>query len=300
MMLLSTRRALVALGISLALSLLALLAWATLLSGAQAAAGPPVAQLGSVLPASASANVAGHRYCSNWDFLNNTGVPVNDLHVRLKSVKAVSDVYTGTLNPFGPPSASGYDAANDVYTMTFRGAWVGESDMVHIGFCTDAPLLRLDSQANPPPFVWTLTGTQKLPNPLFTGLEWNWPQPQHLRLRVVNEHPISITLSTLNLLDAGNILTLDDLNGGVAALLPLTLELLESPRTLAPHADSFFDVFFTPGGQTIPPDMAPLLEPNHPYVLEDDFFGDDPGDLAHLYTQALAPLIPLYLPLIRR
>ncbi len=155
--------------------------------------------------------------------------------------------------------------------------------------------------SNPPPFAWTLNGAVVPPSPLFTGLEWNWPQPQHLRLRVVNEQPFTVTLSTLNLLDAGNMLSLDDLNGEVVGQLPMTLELLQTPLMLAPRADSFFDVFFTLGGQTTPSDMAPLLEPNHPYVLETDIASaDDQGNLAHLYTQVLSPLIPLYLPIIRR
>lgn len=119
-------------------------------------------------------------------------------------------------------------------------------------------------------------------------------------MRVVNEQPFTVTLSTLNLLDAGNMLSLDDLNGDVVGQLPMTLELLQTPLMLAPRADSFFDVFFTLGGQAMPPNMAPLLEPNHPYVLEADIFGDDQGNVAHLYTQALSPLIPRYLPIIRR
>src|SRR2546430_8639261 len=51
-------------------------------------------------------------YCSNWDFVNNTGQDVNDLHVRLKSVRAVNDVYTGALNPFGAPTTSVYSSTS--------------------------------------------------------------------------------------------------------------------------------------------------------------------------------------------
>src|SRR5262245_6076834 len=130
-MLRSMRRALVALSLGVALSAAALLAWTMVLSGAPA--GPP-SSTGSA-PAALAA-VDDHRYCSNWEFFNNTRQDVNDLHIRLKGVQSVSEIYTGTLNPFGlPDPSSKYITASDVYSMSFSGAWVGESDRVHIGFC---------------------------------------------------------------------------------------------------------------------------------------------------------------------
>jgi hypothetical protein len=249
---------------------------------------------------SASATVAGNRYCSNWDFYNNTGQDVNDLHVRLKGVKAVSEIYTGTLNPFGLPASSGYISATGVYSLNFSGAWVAESEMVHIGFCTDSSLLRLDGQGGAA-FQWTLTNTAVPTRPLFTGLEWDWPEPSHFRVRVVNEQPLSMTLVALNLLDADTMLPLEDLVGGVADQLPMALELIDTPVDMAPSADSFFDVFFVAGGAANPPSQAPLLEPNHPYVLEVIMDPtDDPGNTVRLFSQVLSPLIPVYMPVILR
>ncbi len=297
-----TRRALVALCLGVALSAAALLTWAMALGGAQSAFQPGVEAVWARF-ASVSAGAASQRYCSNWDFYNNTGQAVNDLHVRLKGVQTVSEVYTGTLNPFGPPdNTSGYVTATGVYNLNFSGAWVNESDKVHLGFCTDSPLLRLDTQGGTPPFEWTLTGTQVLSNPLFIGLEWNWPTPPHLHLQVVNEQPFSMTLFTLNLLDAGNMLALDDLNGDVADQLSLAMELSPTPTVLAPNAGTFFDVYFDAAGTTDPASMmAPLLEPDHPYVLEAIMEPtDDPGNTVRVFSQALSPLAPLYLPVIRR
>lgn len=288
----SLRRLLVVVGSSLALVMLGLALWVVPSRELQAAADALTTANNSSL---AAINPSTERYCSNWDFRNNTGQDVNDLHVRLKSVKNVSDVYTGTLNPFGSPDGtSGYDAGTDTYRLNFSGATVFDSDQIQIGLCTDAPLVRLGQPS--PSFYWTLTGTQVLSNPLFAGLEWNWQSRSYLRVHVVNEQNISMTLMTLNLLDAGNALTLDDLNSDVTNQLPIALEILSDPQPLAPNGDSFFDVFFD---VTQPPTRTALLEPNHPYVLEVTLAADDdPGNTAHLLSQGLSPLIPLYLPVI--
>ncbi|TMC58149.1 MAG: hypothetical protein E6J26_05400 [Chloroflexi bacterium] len=252
----------------------------------------------------APGSAAPARYCSNWDFVNNTGQDVNDLHVRLQGVTTVSDIYTGTLNPFGASTTSVYSPTADTYELNFSGATVFDSDRVHIGLCTDTPLLRIGA-TDPSAFTWTNNGTTVTPNPLFTGLEWSWQGFNHLQVRVVNEQNVTTTLMALNLLDAENALGLDDLNGDVAAQLPLVLDLLDTPRTLAPQSDSFFDVYFNPGGNTIntPPYQAPLQEPNHPYVLEavmNDATDETNGNTAHLYAQALLPFSRLSLPFISR
>src|SRR5262245_46750252 len=92
-------------------------------------------------------------YCSTWDFQNNTGQEVNDLHIRLAGVQSVNEVYTGTLNPFGlPDGTSVYDIVADAYKLNFSGAvTVSDSDLVRIGFCANSPLVRLDA-SGPPPF----------------------------------------------------------------------------------------------------------------------------------------------------
>jgi hypothetical protein len=97
-----------------------------------------------------------------------------------------------------------------------------------------------------------------------------------------------MTLMALNVLDAGNQLGLDDLNGVVAAGLPMVSELAPDPLDLPPGAINTFDVFFAP---------APTLEPNHPYVLEAVLAAeDDPGNTIHLYSQSLSPLATIFLP----
>lgn len=239
------------------------------------------------------------RYCSTWDFLNNTGQDVDDLHVRLKSVKNVSDVYTGTLNPFGPPTTSVYSPTADVYELDFSGATVYDSDRVRIGLCTDSPLLRIGTDTSA--FNWTSGGTPVSPNPLFTGLEWNWQKTGQLTIHVVNEQNMTVTLMALNLLETDNALSVDDLEGDVAAQLPLALELLPDPQTLAPYGFGDFSVSFKPAADVMPPDQAPLLETNHAYVVEAVVVdATDDGNTAHLYAQGLSPLARLSLPLVNR
>jgi len=297
-MLRAMRRVLVALSLGVALSAAALLAWTMVLGSAQA--GPPNTAMQAV---AAPASVDDHRFCYNWDFYNNSQKDVNDLHVRLKGVTAVSEIYTGTLNPFDPPQGSGgYISASNVYSLNFSGAWVFDSDRVHIGLCTNAALLQLDTQ-NPPAFQWTLTGTAVPTLPLFTGLEWNWPSPAHLHLRVINGQPVSMTLLAANLLDADTGLALEDLVGDTVGTLPLALELLETPATIGPSADRVFDVNFVPHASPSPPDTAPLLATSHSYVLEVLMEPeDDPGNTVRLFSQALSPDFPLstHLPIIRR
>lgn len=284
----SIKRLIIALGASVALSVIGAGWWLMPAASTKAAA------------LFAPSRIMSGRYCSNWDFLNNTGQDVNDLHVRLKSVRSVTDVYTGTLNPFGAPdNTSGYEAATDVYRLNFSGATIYDSDQVQIGLCTDAPLLRLDASSQSP-FVWTKDNTTVTPNPFFAGLEWNWLDPTHLRIRIVNEQPLTMTLMTLNALDAGNVLALDDLNGDVSSQLPLVSELLSTPMTLAPGADSFFDVFFSASANAARSNRPGSLDPNHPYVIEAVMSdANDDGNRVRLYAQSLS-LSMSYLPAIFR
>jgi len=119
-----------------------------------------------------------------------------------------------------------------------------------------------------------------------------------------------MTLMSLNLLDAGAPLELDDLNAALASHLPMVSNLAPYPMLLPPNANSFFDVFFDvfvdPGNQAIlsnapEPDHVALLDPYHPYVLEVVLAADDdPGNVIHLYSQALSPPETVYLPIIRK
>lgn len=242
------------------------------------------------------------RYCANFDFLNNTGLDVNGLHVRLNGVKNIGSTYTGPDNPFGLPDASsGYITATNIYQLNFIGGTVFASDLVHIGLCTDAPVLLLDQQTGLPNFYWTQDGSQVLPNPLFTGLQWDWLTPSNLRIHIVNGQPITFTLNTLTLLDAGVPLALDDLNDAGVGGLPAVQDWLATPQILAPLSDSFFDITFSTNRPSRSPSAAPLLEPNHPYVLQAVLAPeDDPGNSIHLFAQGLSPQIALYLPIITK
>jgi hypothetical protein len=242
------------------------------------------------------------RYCANFDFLNNTGQDVDGLHLRLQGIKVVSNTYTGPDNPFGAPDASsGYDAAHDVYQLNFISGTVHSNDLVHLGLCSAVPILKLDPSTSPLNFYWTQGASQVLPNPLFAGLQWDWSSPSHLRIHIVNGQAITLTLTTLKLLDGGNPLSLDDLKNDSIANLPEVLELLDTPKDLAPQSDSFFDVFFTTANQTIPPNTAPLLEVNHPYILQAQLAAaDDPGNTTNLFAQGLSPQNTLYLPIIEK
>ena len=241
------------------------------------------------------------RYCANFDFMNNTGQDVDGLHLRLQGIKVVSNTYIGPENPFGAPDpTSGYDAAHDVYQLNFSNGTALNNDLVHLGLCSAAPILKLDPSTSPLNFYWTQGASQVLPNPLFAGLQWEWTTPSHLRIHIVNGQAITLTLTMLNLLDGGNPLTLDDLKNDAVANLPEVLALLDTPQTLGPQSDSFFDVFFNANNQTIPPNTAPLLEVNHPYIIQAELAADDSGNGTHLFAQGLSPQVSLYLPLIAK
>lgn len=242
------------------------------------------------------------RYCYNWDFLNNTGQDATDLHIRLKGIRIVGEVYTGALNPFGSPDAtSGYDVAADVYNLNFSGGVVPSSGMAHIGICTDSPALMLDITSRLPPFYWTMGGQPIPPAPLAFGLMWDWQSRRHLRLTLHNSQQVTVTLTSLNLLAPGEPFGLDDLNPDTVSTLPLATMLIEDIETLPPLSDSFFDVFFDLAGATGQPGHAQLLGPLHPYVLvATGEAQDDAGNTFQLFSQTLSPPINLYLPLVLR
>jgi len=245
-------------------------------------------------------SVSVSAYCYNWDFLNNTGQDATDLHVRLKGIRAISGVYTGALNPFGAPDAtSGYDAATGVYNLNFSGGTAPNGQMVHIGICADSPMLWFEAATGLPPFYWTIGGQPIPPAPLAFGLAWDWQSRRHLRLTLRNSQQVTLTLTSLNLLDPGTPLELDDLNPDVVGTLPLAAMLIDDIRMLPPLSDSFFDVFFDLGGASGQPGSAQLLAPMHPYVLE--AIGEAPEDAGNafrLFGQSFSPPVNLYLPLV--
>lgn len=74
-------------------------------------------------------------YCYNWDFINDTGMAVNDLHIAMRGPRVLSDVYMGPRNPFGGPGpGSGFNAATDLYTLSYNGVTIPPGGAVHTGF----------------------------------------------------------------------------------------------------------------------------------------------------------------------
>ncbi len=244
------------------------------------------------------------RYCYSWDFTNNTGQDVNGLHVRLAGVQTVGSVYLGPENPFGAPDASsGYDAGTGAYTLIFGGAPVADGDTVQIGVCTSVPLLALGPSGKEPAFTWTADGVPLATRPLFAGLEWQWAGHNQLEVQVTGDAQVSTTLLSLNLLDAGTRLGLDDLNGPVVSGLPLVSQFVTDALPLDPGSAGDFGVSlsapFIPGGAVI--STLARLEPSHPYVLEAVLAAqDDPGNSIHLYSQALSPWAAVYVPVAIR
>ena len=236
-----------------------------------------------------------NRYCYNWDFLNNTGDDANGLRIRLAGIQTVTDIYTGTMNTFGAPDAgSGYITATNVYSLYFSGATVSAGDLTQIGLCTDQPALALDPDTGSPPFAWTVDGNPVADQPAFAGLTWHWDGRGHLQVQLTNDPQVSMTLMSLNVLDAGDPLALDDLNAEVAAGLPLVSELAPDPLDLGPGETSTYDVTFDA-------DAVGLAAPSHPYVLEAVLASaDDPDNTIHLYSQSLSPLLPLFMPIMMK
>jgi len=254
------------------------------IASARAPTSPPEVKAVDSPARPATALSAAGETCYSWDFLNNTGQDVNDLHIRLQGVKSLTEVYTGTLNLFGEPDASsGYDAANDSYHLDFTNGIAYDSDKVQLGVCTDRSSLRLGSPS--PAFSWTVTSTQALPDPLFAGLSVNWLDHTHAQIDVFNEQNITLTLWSLSVLDPDQPLPLEDLSDDIAMLLPMASEVVTDPLTLLPSANQTFNV--------------EVASANHPYVIEAVLSAeDDPGNLVHTLVQTLSPPYAVYLPLV--
>ncbi len=251
----------------------------TLIFGAMAAAHAPTSAPSIAAPQTLTAAAST---CFSWDFLNNTGQDLDGVRIGLKSIPSITEVYTGTFNPFGAPSSSGYDVVNDTYNLTFTNGSVSASDLVRLGVCADQAGLRLGLPS--PAFYWTLTGTHTSPDPLAAGLSLNWVDQTHAQIDLFNEQAITLTLWSLNVLDPDQKLALEDLSDDTALLLPLASEVVTYPVTLPPSASQAF--------------TAAVLLGNHPYVIEAVLSAeDDPGNLIHVLAQTASPPFNIYLPL---
>ena len=229
---------------------------------------------------------AASSYCYTWDLANNTGQDASGLRLQLKGIQSISEVFTGPTNPFGTlHPTSGYDSGTDVYTLVFSDGVAFDSDRVHMGVCTDKPILQLGQQ----PAAWTLDGQALQPPPLFAGLSGDWPGSAHLQLRLFNSQATTMTLMELNVLDADTSLALDDLDADTAGALAVAQPAISDPQTLPPGPDSVFDVFFS----------TPTF--NHSYLVEAVLAAeDDPGNTLRLYSPVMSPPAMVFLPLVQR
>jgi hypothetical protein len=159
-------------------------------------------------------------YCYAWGFGNNTGYDANGIRLRLDGLQSISQVYTGTLNPFGDlDPSSGYDGGTDTYRFNFDNGYASDSDQVQLGLCADQPQLRLSTLASAA--VW-LSGTMPLPSsPLFAGIEFDWQARDQVTVTVVNEQALTMTLESAVALQPEVLLPLDDLIPDIAMQLPL-------------------------------------------------------------------------------
>lgn len=228
-------------------------------------------------------------HCYAWEFINLTGEDADGLIVRLAGIRQVSEVYTGPGNPFGlPGDGSGYDAAQDVYSLVFSGGPAFSGEAALIGLCTDRPLLALGPSLKIPPFVWLLGGRALSPEPLFVGVQWAWDGRAHVQVTLHNSGQAPLVLWSAYLLEPEQTLSVDELGSDALAGQATVAELLEGGEILPAGGDRLFDVPFDPAAA-----------PGQPFVLdallsaEDDF-----GNTVHLFSQASAPLVGLYLPVI--
>ncbi|MGE5603361.1 MAG: hypothetical protein ACM30E_09935 [Nitrososphaerales archaeon] len=230
-------------------------------------------------------------FCYSWDFLNNTTQDADDLHISLRGVRQVSDVYLGADNPFGEPApTSGYDAPSDTYRLDFAGGPALDATAAHIGICTDRPVLRLSGPGATPPFYFTSAAAALEPAPLFLGVTWRLSQGQ-LHVDIHNDQQVPLLLWSLNLFQAEQPLAIDDLNADTFTILPQVAELAPDVITLQPGTTQTFDV---------PADALSGIAAGQGLLLAAEFSTeDDPGNLGHLYAQLIAPQ-NTYLPVIFR
>jgi hypothetical protein len=203
----------------------------------------------------------------------------------LSNIQTLTQVYTGTLNPFGDlDPSSGYDAGTATYRFNFDNGIAYAADRVLLGLCTDQPRLRLDQAFGA---AW-LSGTTSLaPAPLFAGIEFNWLARDQVTVKIVNEQATTMTLEIADALQPEVSLPLTDLVPDIAMQLPFVTELITEPVTLPPFASQSFDV--------------QLSALNQPIVFEARLSPeDDPSDTVHLLAETTVPGWQIFLPVVRR
>jgi hypothetical protein len=220
--------------------------------------------------------------CFAWDFANDTGADVDGLTLRLQGNHSVSAVYTETLNPFFGLD-TGYEGGTDSYRLVFTDGLAYDSDLVHVGLCTDLAHARLSTAPNA--LDWTQGISTVQPAPLIAGVELNWLAADQLAVNLINEQAVTVTLESFNLLDAEVALPLADLTGDIAATLPLAGEAITEPIELAPNAA--YSMTFD------------SLLRGHGYVIEAQLSAaDDPFNSVHVLAQTGLPPYRVYLPLV--
>jgi hypothetical protein len=257
------------------------------------------APIGGRLPGAVSASqapspalVAASASCYTWSFLNNTGDDATGLVIHLKGIPAVTDVYTGAMNPFGPlDPSSGYDPISGVLSLVFSGGTAYNGDLVEIGICAHQPALRLDTVQ--PAFYWVVAGAPAVPAPLFAGLDFNWIDSNHLQVNLYNEQNTALTADSFTVLAPDATLSLDDLNAGVASTLSLVSDQISTPVDMAGGTSQTFDIFFDQGGVRVPYGAPIVMEA----VLSDPA---DPGNSINLLAQTTQPFQQVYLPLVTK
>lgn len=203
-------------------------------------------------------------YCYNWDFTNWTGQPANDLHLTLHGPTELSDVYTGPLNPFGlPDPSSGYDPVEDVYHLNWSGATVAPGGVVHVGFCTDLPLVSFPGVGGLPPHYWTFNGAPINPaTPIpVPGYDWQWMNDGSLEfgLSLAPGQP-AVAIDAMEIAPVASLFDLDALTyANLGAQVPAGAWSAMSPlggTTLNPGQQ----IFFAP-----PPGL--FIQPRQPLVV---------------------------------
>jgi hypothetical protein len=274
-------------GMSLKLSrLLVVLVGLGLVAGRYSPGLVGIASLGAPLTPA----IVGPSSCYTWDFLNNTGQDATGLVIHLKGIPALTDEYTGVLNPFGP-STSSYDAGTGVLSLVYSGGTASAGDMVQIGICASQAALRLDTAL--PAFYWVVTGAPADPAPLFAGLDFNWVDPNHLQVHLYNEQSITLTVISFSAFIPPASLSLDDLNNGVASTLSMVSDQIASPTDMPGASSQTFDILFNQGEVRVPQGA--------PVVLEATLSAqDDQSNLIHLFVQTTQPFAEMFLPVMRK
>ena len=223
-------------------------------------------------------------YCYAWDLSNYTGFDVDGLTMRLQGNHTVSAVYTETLNPFFELD-TGYEGGTDSYRLVFTDGLAYDSDLVHVGLCTDLPYARLSTAPNA--LLWTQGISTVQPAPLMAGVELSWLSADQLAVNLVNEQAVTVTLESFVLLDAEVALSLDDLIGDIAATLPLAGEAITEPIALAPNAaySMTFDGLLRGHGYVVDARLS----------AEDDTFNS-----VRVLAQTALPPYRVYLPLLSK